>query len=480
MQKNIPTTIVILGATGDLMSKKIAPALFHLFIAGHLPRLFQIIGFARRPFSDLEFRQLVRWMICDAMEQEPDPVVLEQFLIHVSYHRGEFTDTAAFQALAKILGRIDGTWSICSSKLFHIAVPPNMYERIITSLVSSGLTEPCGPDEGWTRVVVEKPFGRDATTAAVIDAALARQLKEEQIYRVDHYLGKEIVQNIVSFRFSNNLFEQSWHNEYVERIDVRILEKAGVDTRGDFYDGVGALRDVGQNHLLQMLALVTMDRPESFGPEAVRARRALLLEQLHVFSNDEVPRYTFRGQYNGYSSVPGVAAHSSTETYFKMSARLASPRWDGVPIILETGKHMHEQRKEITVTFRHPTPCLCPPGVREHYKNRVVFLLDPLEGIRVFVWLKRPGVDYTMEERSFDFLLHGPLANREHVDEYAKLLLDCIRGDQTLFVSTREVRAMWRFTDPIVSAWQEDITPLAHYAPGTDEAHVQSIAVETS
>lgn len=462
--ENMPTILVIFGATGDLMAKKIVPALFHLYKKQKLPGLFHIIGFSRRPMADADFKKKVAEIIKKHKDISVSSQELEKFTRYVSYHQGDFTSGSDYENLAKKLGRIDGEWKTCANKLFYLAVPPQYYESIFNQLALSGLTIPCGPDGGWTRVLVEKPFGNDAATAEKLDLLLGRLFKEEQIYRIDHYLAKEMLQNILTFRFSNNLLESSWNNRFIEKIEIKLYETIGVEGRGAFYDGLGALRDVGQNHLLQMLALVTMERTHIFDPDMVRRRRADILKRIDILSKEEVKRNTIRGQYEGYQDIQGVEKKSDTETYFRIKCTIDDPRWKGIPIILESGKSLPKPYKEIIVTFKHLDPCLCPDDNHKQ-RNRVVFSLEPREKITIDFWSKRPGLDLEIEERTFEFQLRKNRKNKQYVEEYEKLLMDCFIGNQLLFVSTDEVKAMWRFTDPIVEAWKKNATPLQIYKP---------------
>ncbi|MBE0476434.1 MAG: glucose-6-phosphate dehydrogenase [Coriobacteriia bacterium] len=455
-----PTVLVVFGATGDLMARKIAPALHHLWTEDRLPSRFEVVGFSRRDWSDDQLREHVSGILRQRFHAAD-----ESFLGMFRYHRGTFEDDAAYGRLADDLRRRDDEAGECANKLFYLAVPPEHYRVILGRLASSGLTRPCSDEEGWTRVLVEKPFGKDVATSRELDELLGSLFAEEQVYRIDHYLAKEMLQGILSFRFSNNLFEPSWTAEAVERIDITLLEEIGVEGRAGFYDGVGALRDVGQNHLLQMLALVTMDRPRVMDASSIRARRAEALRRLPRLSPQQAAASSFRAQYEGYRGIERVDPHSTTETYFKLRTTLRDPRWDGVPFTLESGKRLPEVRKRIDVTFRHPQPCLCPPDGR-HVRNRVSFTLEPEEGIHIGFWAKRPGLELRLEERRFDFLLYEQ-GRAPYVEEYAKLLLDAVLGDQTLFVSTEEVRAMWGFIDPFLRAWAEDLTPLASYEPGS-------------
>lgn len=473
--KNIPTVFIIFGATGDLMAKKIAPALFHLYRNGKFPHLFKIIAFSRRDLSLAEFQDHIRAILQNHKTKGLKTEEIESFLNYFLYQKGDFETVDAYNTLASDLGRIDGEWMACSNKLFYLAVPPVNYQSIFEHLKTSGLTLPCGPDEGWTRVIVEKPFGKDAESAMELDLLLGKLFREEQIYRIDHYLGKDMLQNILSFRFVNDLFEDSWNKDNIERIDIKFIENFGIEGRSTFYDGVGALRDVGQNHMLQMLAFVTMEKPDSLSAEAVRKQRADVLQKLIPLSPNEIKKLTYRGQYEKYHEEPGVNSISSTETYFKAAAFLQNERWKGVPIFMEAGKNL-EQRKEIIVTFKHRLPCLCPPG--KHFKNRILFTLEPKEGITIEFWAKKPGLDFEFEAQKLSFLFRDQRKKVQYVEEYEKLLLDCISGNQLLFVSTKEVQAMWRFIDPIIEAWERNEVPLVHYKPRTRAILKDSLIVE--
>ncbi len=469
---SFPTIIVILGATGDLMTRKIVPAFYNLFVQNKLPKLTHIIGFSRREIDTSEFRTLVRVMMNGRTEDNEKK--LDEFINLFSYQQGTFNDNKKFKQLAERLGNIDGEWKTCANKLFYLAVPPEFYENIFHELSDTGLTKPCGPDEGWTRVLVEKPFGKNADSAQKLDILLGTLFKEEQIYRIDHYLAKEMIQNIINFRFTNNLFEKNWNAGSIEKVEIKLFETLGVEKRGKFYDGIGALRDVGQNHLLQMLALVTMEQPLNMNADSIRSRRAQLLSHLIAPPISSVPDIAYRSQYGGYRHIKDVSSISSTETYFKIKLFLNLPDWADVPFILESGKRMKEVRKEIVVTFKHPSPCLCPTCT-SHLQNKIVFAIEPKEGIFISFFSKKPGTKNELEERKFNFLLRENSKKSQYVEEYEKLLLDAIQGDQTLFVSTDEVKEMWRVIDPITEAWNEDEIPLNAYTPDSNEAALHSV-----
>ena len=468
MESNTPTVLVVFGATGDLMKRKIVPSLFYLHGKGVLPERFCVVGFSRRDWSDEALQGNVREILVERYPDASEDEVL-RFLALFRYQMGSFTEDEGYAGLAQRLESIDAEWGVCANKLFYLAVPPEYYRTIFERLAASGLAQGCSDLTGWTRVLVEKPFGDDVRTAQELEELLGALFKEEQIYRIDHYLAKEMLQGIINFRFTNNLFETSWDRTAVERIEVRLHETLGVESRGWFYENVGALRDVGQNHLLQMLALVTMEQPESRGSASIRRARADAVRAiLRPLSKEDVAQDTYRAQYAGYRDIEGVDPESETETYFKVRTTLRGNRWAGVPVSIESGKRIGEACKEIVVTLRHPHPCLCVPG--NHYQNRVRFMLEPADSIEIEFWAKKPGFESEVEKREFTFFLYEKEEKAQYVEEYARLLLDGIRGDQTLFVSTEEVRAMWEFIDPIVEAWREGVVPLDRYEADTSEA----------
>ncbi len=461
--ESVPTILIVLGATGDLMAKKIAPALYQLYKGGHLPKLFTIYGFARREMSHDEFRHLVKRELVQKGIREVD----DSFLNLCYYHTGNFEHKVDYLALAKTLGHVDAEWQACSNKLFYLAVPPIYYASIFKKLADSKLSEPCSDKTGWTRIIVEKPFGKDLKTAQELDAMLGKLFKEEQIYRIDHYLAKEMLQNILVFRFNNNLLEGMWDNKHVESIEMKLYETLGVEHRGSFYDGVGTLKDVGQNHLLQMVALSLMDRPKSFSSPHVRAKRTELLQSLPHLTMAAIKKNTVRAQYTGYQTIAGVQKNSQTETYFKMQFSLNHPRWKGVPITIESGKRLPEARKEVVITFKHPKKCSCPTD-GPHYKNTITFRMEPKEEIIINFWAKKPGLTMDVREADFQFTYSDSAGvKQQYTHEYERLLLDCILGNQLLFLSTDEVAAMWKFIDPISAAWEANAVPLHTYTPDT-------------
>ena len=464
---NVPTVLVVFGTTGDLMARKIVPSLAYLSVKGRLPDRFRVLGWGRRGWDDGQLRAYVG-SVLDAYDGlKPDGAERAAFLELFSSHNGDFGDDAAYEALSGRLAQGDDAWGQCSNKLFYLAVPPQYYLLILQQLANSGLTQPCSEETGYTRVLVEKPFGKDAASAQDLDELLGSLFREEQIYRIDHYLAKDMLQGIVLFRFSNAIFEPSWSAEFVERIDIVLHEAIGVESRGAFYDGVGALRDVGQNHLLQMLALVTMDSPGDLDSDSIRSGRLAMLHQLRPLVADEVALRTFRAQYDGYSSIDGVDPASDTETFFRIETMLTGQRWGGVPVMMESGKRMGPALKRIEVTFKPGAGCTCHS--EDEFRNVVTFELEPDESIKVRFWAKEPGLDRHLEPREFTYFRHESEVEAQYVEEYAKLLVDAIAGDQTLFVSTDEVQAMWSFIDPITRSWAAGDVPLEYYAPDSPE-----------
>ncbi len=445
-----PTIFVIFGVTGDLSQKKLLPALFNLYKNGSLPKQFKIIGFSRRSWSDDNLRKFVTSVI----PAKANHTQFEDFLTHFQYAEGVFEDARAYENLKKKLERIDTEFGMCTNKLLYLAVAPIFYGIIFKELADSGLSIPCGGELGWTRILVEKPFGRDTKTAAKLEKQLCAIFKEEQIFRIDHYLAKETLQNILAFRFANAIFEPLWNAKSIERVEITLHEKQGLENRGEFYDGVGALRDVGQNHMLQMLALIAMERPSNFTALEIRKKRAQVLKKLKLSKIQTAG--IIRGQYQGFNQEKGVHKESKTETYFKVPAFVAESRWKDVPFILESGKALGDSKTEITIYFKKL------PGTEQ---NIITFRIQPNEGIDIRFWLKEPGFVQEYEPTTLSFSYAEDSLVRELPDAYERVLFDCVRGDQTLFASTEEVTYSWKFITPILDIWQK--LPLMIYSKGS-------------
>lgn len=503
-RNNTPTILVVFGITGDLATKKIIPSLWHLFEQNLLSDHFSILGFSRRNFSDEKFREFIRSAVVNHGGKKTNENDFSRFFAHFSYQSGAFEDAVAFPTLAQSISDKEASWGACANKLFYLAAPPATYKPIFENLANVKLNLSCLPAEasaqagggnlgwtpleatqthgtnhkksfqhtqhapltGWSRVLIEKPFGMDLRSARSLQSLLSEYFKEEQIYRIDHYLFKEIIQGIENFRFSNNLFENTWDNTTIERIDIRLYESIGVEGRGNFYDAVGALRDVGQNHLLEILATLLMEYPAGKDANVIRKNRAGIIQALMPWTKKSIQENTFRAQYDGYREIDGVRRDSNTETYFALKTELTLSRWESVPIFMEAGKRMREARKEIVITLKHLKDCLlCEVG--PHRPNQIVFRLEPNDEIVIHFWIKKPGFDRVLEERAFSFFLYEKEVKVQYVEEYAKVLYAAIKGEQTSFVLPDEIEAAWKFTDPAVNEWSQDAVSLAEYKPGT-------------
>lgn len=457
-----PLTIIVFGGTGDLFQKKLAGALFGLWQKKLLPARAEIIGFSRKPLTHAEFRAFIERAL--GARGQHHAAEIKRFTARAFYHQGDLHSPESYQSLSAFLEARDRARGVCSDKVFYLAVPPHLYEGVFTRLSASGLALPCAPGmpddrQAWTRVLVEKPFGNNAPEAARLDRLLGALFAEEQIFRIDHYLAKEAMQNIVSFRFSNGLFEPLWNRKHIERVEIMLLQKDGVADRGAFYDSVGALRDVGQNHLLQMLALAAMEHPKKLEARAMRRARADVFQKTRVRARSLV-----RGQYDGYKTEAGVAPGSDTETYFAMEARVGSRRWKGVPFLLTSGKALRDAEVSISVFFK-PAPCLCPDAHAHAHQNALSFRISPKEEIAALFWAKRPGFNFQLEPKELSFSFGEGMLAHQIPDAYERVLYDCIRGDQTLFASTEEVNRQWNIITPLLRQLKK--LPLRKYAKGS-------------
>lgn len=455
-----PTIFVIFGITGDLAARKLLPALIALYSKKKLPARFAVIGFSRRSLSREEFRELIRGglHVKPGEFKEED---IKHFMDHVSYEQGMFNDPAAYQRLAMRINEIDQRWGQCSNKLFHLSVPPSLYEGILNNLAASRLTKPCADETGWTRVLIEKPFGRDLETARHLDELLGKLFKEEQIFRIDHYLAKEALQNIIAFRFANSLFEPIWRREFIDKIHIKLFEENSVSERGDSYNEVGALKDVGQNHVLMMLAAVAMDRPKSFSSSDIRTERARTLKKLEIASVNSLKESGARGQYAGYTNERGVPAGSQVETYFRLKTFVNNSRWKNIPIFLESGKALAESKTEIDVYFKST--------LKNGDQNILTFRIQPDEGIKIKFFVKTPGYEFKVEPKTLKFKYSEQTADTWQIKltDYERLIHNAFIGDQTLFASTDEIMASWKFIAAVVKCWNK--LPLKIYPKGAKE-----------
>lgn len=470
---NDPTIFVIFGITGDLARGKLVPALFDLYLKNRLPQKYQIVGYSRRDFSESEFREFVTELL-EYRIGDVDKNSVTEFSKHFTYSKGLFEDEQAYRTLGSHLKELDEIhFGKCSNKLFYLAVPPTHYENILNNLASSGLTIPCGGEEGWTRILVEKPFGTNVQSAKNLDMLLGRLFKESQVFRIDHYLAKETLQNILAFRFSNSIFEPLWNRDYIEKVEINLFEHDTIESRASFYDETGALKDVGQNHLLQMLALIAMERPDFQFPDTTRQARAEVLMNLHPMTPELAARDAVRGQYEGYPEalhVPG----SETETFFSIPAYINSKRWKDVPFILTSGKGLNENRVEIKIHFRDVNPgSFMPKQYLSQEVNQLIFTIKPEEKISILFWIKIPGFENRMEPKKLTFT-YGDGGEMVVVpNAYERVLHDCIAGDQTLFPSTDEIMGQWNFIESVLESWKD--LPIHVYKRGSDAVQIERI-----
>lgn len=452
-----PTTIVILGGTGNLAETKLLPALFDLYVHAALPSAFSIVSLSRKAWSDAQYQAYVVEAVSLA-RRHADASLIAGFAKRASYRRGSFDDPHSYQSLKEALTLIDESCGQCSNKLFYLAVPPQFYSTIFSQLSTSGVMALCDGADSWARLLVEKPFGRDLETAKALEQQLCAQFKEEQIYRIDHYLAKDAIENIIALRFANSILNDSWHGGEIESITIRLLETKNVATRGTFYDGVGTLRDVGQNHMLQILALLTMAPADIHDVPAMRQARTEVLQAL-IEPTDFV-----RGQYDGYRDTAGVAPDSVTETYFRLTTTLSLDNWSGVPITLEAGKALDQTLAEAVITFKGRDVCHCAAEAAEHkHQNVLTITFSPEQKITLRIFNKRPGFAFVLEPRELE-LVHATGQDAYSPEAYERVLYDCILGDQTRFVSGEEVVAAWRFITPLLVAKE---VKLETYAEGS-------------
>lgn len=446
-----PTIFVIVGITGDLAARKLIPALLGLYSKKLLPPRFAVVGFSRRIFSREEFRDFIRERlhIKPGQFKEED---IKHFLDHMSYEQGNFDDNNSYVRLAVKLKSIDDRWGQCSNKLFHLSVPPNLYEGILNNISSSGLAEPCDDGIGWTRILIEKPFGSDINTAISLDKLLGSLFKEEQIFRIDHYLAKEVLQNIIAFRFSNSMFEPLWNSKYIDKVHIKLLEKNTIEGRGAFYDPIGAIKDTGQNHMLMMLAIIAMEAPKSLKANEIRKERAIVLKNLKKLTAKSVKKHVVRGQYSGYTQEPGVLQQTQTETYFRIESYINSARWKNVPFYLESGKALAESKAEIDVYFKQGKNKSNSGKDNQDINNQniLTFRIQPNEGIRVRFFVKTPGYEYKTEPKTLKFRYEDAVTFNMLPNDYERLIHDAFVGDQTLFASTDEIMASWKFITSIL------------------------------
>lgn len=462
------SSVVIFGASGDLTYRKLIPALYHLYASNQLPKSFAILGVSRTEYSDGSYREKLKHSLQEM--EDTEPATLDAFVEHLHYQAINTSDVDDYKRLADRLDDISAQYQFESrNTLFYLATPPSLYSVIPQSLAAHGLND---ESNGWKRLIVEKPFGYDLESARSLDKSIHEHFEEHQIYRIDHYLGKETVQNLLVFRFSNAMFEPLWNRNYIEYIEITGAEHLGVEGRGGYYDGSGAVRDMFQNHLLQVLAMVGMEPPAQINADSMRDEVVKVLQCLKPLEQDDLRNNLVLGQYTGsdvrgnflpgYREESGVADDSRTETYVGVKAYINNWRWNGVPFYVRTGKRLPTRVTEIVIHFKrtpHPVFGINAP------ENKLIIRIQPDEGIQMSFGLKEPGAGFNAKEVKMNFH-YDSLKETQMLTAYERLLHDALNGDATLFARSDAVEACWKYVQPILD-FKQDPQSLFGYACGT-------------
>lgn len=469
--------MVIFGATGDLTQRKLIPALFHLCAGGLLPDRWYVLGVGRSLLDDEGFRRRVAASIESGLnDRGVDSGERDRFIGRFHYLSGDSDAPEFYHALKERLIDLDGRSGTSGNRLFYLAVPPALYPEIIGHLGEAGLNR--SPAKGWTRIIIEKPFGVDLASAQALNRKVRKVFKEPQVYRIDHFLGKEAVQNILFFRFANAIFEPIWNRRYIDHVQITAAESLGIERRAGYYEGSGALRDMFQNHLLQLLCVIAMEPPARFEAEPIRDEKCKVLRSVRAIGASEIDRFAVRGQYGageiggravpGYRSEPGVAPHSRTETFAALQLFVDNWRWQGVPFYLRSGKRLAKKATEVAIRFKQVPHLLFKPLLSEEIEpNTLVLSVQPSEGISLTFQAKRPGPKLCMCTVTMDFNYHSAF-QVPSPDAYERLLLDCMAGDPMLFSREDWIDWSWSILAPILEQWEKGPAPsFPNYGAGS-------------
>lgn len=454
-----PTAFVIFGATGDLSTKKIFPSFFKLYKNKLLPQIFEIIACARTAHTNESFIKILEESI------KVDDHLPAEFTSKIQYVSLDIAESKNLASLALALDAFEKESKVCPKRIFYMAISPKIYESAFNNLGKTKLNLGCQTHGSKARIVVEKPFGRDFESAKKINATLSEYFDEDQIYRIDHFLGKETVQNIFAFRFGNELFEPIWNNHFIDHIQINLTEHVGIEKRGDYYDHTGALRDMVQNHMLQLLSIVTMDMPEKFEAQSILAKKLSIISHIKKQTADEIAKSTLRGQYRGYPSEEKVNPNSQTETFAALKLYIDTIRWQGVPFYFRTGKKLTGKVTSIIIQFKEKGHKLFE-NLQDTLPNHVTLQIQPNEGIGIRLVAKKPGLATTLEPVDMEFCYKTSF-DVPQPDAYKRLLIDIISGDQSLFLSQDIIEESWKVIDPIEEVWQSGKPKLAIYKPGS-------------
>jgi glucose-6-phosphate 1-dehydrogenase len=472
-----PCILVIFGASGDLTGRKLIPALFNMMKEGQLPPNFVCVGFARRPKSDESFRAEMADHIKKFSRLKGEDSEINEFVEKLFYHASDFEDDGGYESLKTSLKELDKRFGTSGNRIFYLSVQPSSHLPIVEHLKKHGLIYDLSNKTMFSRVIIEKPFGHDLQSAITLQESLTHHLSEEQIYRIDHYLGKETVQNLLVFRFSNGIFEGLWNNRYVDNIQITVAESIGIEGRGAFYEGSGLLRDVVQNHLMQLLSLVTMEPPSNLSPKAIRDEKVKAIQAIRPFSLSDLENSAFRGQYtNGfiegepviaYRKEPNVNPLSNVETFGSLRLEMENWRWSGVPIYIRAGKRLPKRTTELVVTFKRTPTILFHKNDKHNIPNQLIFRIQPDEGTSIKFNSKVPGSTNTIQPVMMDFS-YANYFGKEVPEAYERLIYDCMLGDNTLFARVDESLTSWQFFTPILDYWaSKPLSEEEFYPAGT-------------
>lgn len=469
--------LVIFGATGDLTARKLVPALYHLAKDGQLPGHFACVGFARRHKDHQQFREEMRVAVTRFSHSQPiDETVWAALSAKFFYLSSEFDEEGGYERLKDLLHSLDIQCGTKGNRLFYLSVPPSYFPSIIQHLSQHGLIYSSEMAHKWSRVIIEKPFGEDEASARALQEKLTHYLDEEQIFRIDHYLGKETVQNLLAFRFGNAIFESVWNNRYVNHVQITVAEDLGIGTRGRFWEEAGMLRDIVQNHMMQLLTLVAMEPPIDLRPSSIHNEKVKVLESIRPFSLDTLSRHAVRGQYGpglvngekvrGYREEENVSPVSSVETYVALRLSLDSWRWSGVPFYLRAGKRLPKKSTEISITFRTPPGFLFQASNATVTPNVLIMRIQPDEGICLTMNCKVPGLSQVIHPVNMEFRYRAHFGTSPP-EAYERLICDAMAGDHTLFARDDEVVLSWQLLTPLLHYWQNTPCHFPNYAAGT-------------
>ena len=475
-----PVVMVIFGASGDLTTRKLIPALFDLGCERRLPSQFAVVGLSRSPLSHEEFRDRLKTGVHSFARNEDAPTqVWDSFSKGIFYHSGDLKDPQTYVQLKELLAQVDKERGTAGRRLFYLSTSPNYFPIILEQLSQAGMLQ----DPETSKVIIEKPFGTDLETAQALNQKVLSVAKERQVYRIDHYLGKETVQNLLVFRFGNAIFEPLWNRNHLSHIQITVSETVGLEGRAGYYEEAGVLKDMVQNHLMQLLCLVCMEPPVAFDAKSVRDEKVKVLKALRLDGGvgGDLSRSVVRGQYAqgwagsvqvpGYREEPQVIKDSTTPTYVALKFAIDNWRWKGVPIYLRTGKRLTKRVSEIALQFKDVPQQLFPDEAPS--PNVLALRIQPDQGVSLRFEAKRPGPKIQMQPVNMDFR-YGSAFGMETPEAYERLLLDCMVGDQTLFTRADEVEEAWRVVMPVLKGWQENKVPLTFYESGSwgpAEAH---------